>query len=65
MYSVEFKANIKNGIVHIPNHFQDLQEKKDVKFIVMIDENDNKNKMNAISIDTTDFSFNREEANER
>ena len=68
MHSIEFRADIKNGIVHVPSQFKNLQEKKGVKFIILIDENENKavkKKLNAISIDTTEFNFNREEANER
>lgn len=37
MYAVVFKANIKNGLVHIPKEYQELQEKKDATFFVLID----------------------------
>ena len=74
MYAVEFQTTIENGIVHIPEEYKDLQDKKDVKFVIMYDNSDSsypintekrKNKLNAIAIDTKSFEFNRDEANER
>jgi hypothetical protein len=69
MYAVEFNADIENGIVHIPQKYEELKKVKKAKFIVIYD-SDNKiekrsKKMNAISIDTNGFKFDREEANER
>ncbi len=73
MYAVEFQAVIENGIVHIPKKYKDLQEKREVKFFIMYDNNDEyksgsekrKKKMSAISIDTKGFKFDRNEAHER
>ena len=71
MYAVEFEASIENGIVHIPQKYKDLQEKREVKFIIMYDNKyktniaKRKNKMSAISIDTIGFKFDRDEAHER
>ena len=73
MYAVEFEAPIKNGIVRIPKKYKDLQEKHKVKFFVIYDDMNvdkqintvKSKKMNAISIDTIDYKFNREEAHER
>jgi len=74
MYAVEFQAVIEDGMVRIPKKYKDLQEKREVRFFIMYD-NDNdkyrtntekrKNKMNAISIDTVNFKFDRDEAHER
>ena len=73
MYAVEFEAIIENGIVRIPQKYKDLQEKREVRFFIMYD-NNNKyktniekrgKKMNAISIDTIGFKFDRDEAHER
>jgi len=73
MYAVEFQATIENGIVHIPKEYKDLQEKRKVKFFIIYDNSDKSStnikkrekKMNAISIDTIGFKFNRDEAHER
>ena len=73
MYAVEFQATIENGIVHIPKEYKDLQEKQEVRFLIMYDSNDKyrtntekrKKNMSAISIDTIGFKFNRDEAHER
>jgi len=72
MYAVEFQATIENGIVHIPKEYKDLQEKRKVRFFIIYDDSDKrtniekrKKKMNAISIDTIGFKFNRDEAHER
>ncbi len=35
MYAVEFEAPIENGIVHIPQQYQELQQTPKAKFIVM------------------------------
>jgi len=37
MYAVEFKASIKNGVVHIPKKYKELQQDIDANFIVMYD----------------------------
>ena len=42
MYAVEFEASIENGIVKIPKKYQDLQEKKKAKFVVIYDNDDKK-----------------------
>ena len=73
MYAVEFEATIKNGIVHIPKEYKDLQEKRKVRFLIMYDRDDEyktntrqgKKEMSAISIDTRGFKFDRDEAHER
>jgi len=73
MHAVEFQATIENGIVHIPKKYKDLQEKREVRFLIMYDESNTseptiekrKKIMNAISIDTLGFKFDRNEANER
>jgi len=73
MYAVEFQATIENGIVHIPKKYEDLQEKREVRFLIMYDESNTheptiekrKKTMDAISIDTLGFKFDRNEANDR
>jgi hypothetical protein len=71
MYAVEFETTIKNGVVHIPKEYKDLQEKRRVRFLIMYDNDDKykantkKRKMSAISIDTRGFKFDRDEAHER
>ena len=35
MYAVEFEAPIENGIVHIPQQYQELQQTPKARFIVM------------------------------
>ena len=71
MYAVEFEAIIENGIVHIPQKYKDLQEKREVRFLIMYDNKyktnieKRKKEMNAISIDTIGFKFNRDTAHER
>ena len=68
MYAVEFEAPIQNGVVYIPKEYKDLQEKSKARFLVIYDDAEKKanikknKKMNAISIDTIGFRFNREEA---
>ena len=73
MYAVEFETTIKNGIVHIPKEYKDLQVKQEVRFLIMYDSDDEyktntrkrKKEMSAISIDTRGFKFDRDEAHER
>ncbi len=38
MYAVEFQAQIKDGVVHIPKKQKDLIQNKTAKFIVMYEE---------------------------
>ncbi|MEO1954846.1 MAG: hypothetical protein ABGW74_09085 [Campylobacterales bacterium] len=40
MYAVEFEAPIENGIVHIPKEYQELQQTKNARFVVMYDTKD-------------------------
>jgi len=35
MYAVEFEAPIENGIVHIPQKYQELQQTSKARFVVM------------------------------
>ena len=72
MYAVEFEAPIHNGIVKIPSEYSELYERQNAKFCVLLQDEHlkasgkkNKKKLDAISIDTREFKFDREEANER
>jgi len=38
MYAVEFEAPIENGIVHIPQQYQELQQTRKARFVVMYDD---------------------------
>ena len=48
MYAVEFKAPIKDGIVHIPKQYQDIQNTKEATFVVMYDCNETKTNQNSV-----------------
>ncbi len=41
MYAVEFEAPIENGIVHIPQQYQELQQNPKARFVVMYTNNVN------------------------
>ena len=41
MYAVEFEAPIENGIVHIPQRYQQLQENSKARFVVMYNDSAN------------------------
>jgi hypothetical protein len=49
MYAVEFQAQIKNGIVHIPKQYQELQDTKKVTFVVMYNSDHVTTKQNSIN----------------
>jgi hypothetical protein len=38
MQTIEFSANIENGIVHIPKNYQHLNNKKNVKLVMLFDD---------------------------
>lgn len=38
MYAVEFITSIKNGIVHIPDQYKELQQKESVKILILMEE---------------------------
>ena len=70
MYAVEFKTKIDNGIVKIPIQYDEIRKIDDnIKVILMIDEDAakpiKKRELNAISLDLSDFKFDRDEAHER
>jgi len=65
MYAVEFKTKIDNGVVKIPIQYDEIRKIDDnIKVILMIDEV-KKRELNAISLDLSDFKFDRDEAHER
>ena len=43
MYAVEFEAPIENGIVHIPQQYQELQQNPKARFVVMYESVNNTN----------------------
>ncbi len=46
MYAVKFQAPIKNGIVHIPKQYQEIQNNKKATFVVMYENVNNYNTIN-------------------
>jgi len=68
MQAIEFETQIHNGIIELPSQFR-LWKDCSAKVIVLIEENDILLKdpyaFDAVSLNTKDFRFNREEANER
>jgi hypothetical protein len=80
MYAIEFDASIKDGIVHIPEKYQELQNKKSARFIIMYDypkthkmtRDEASGRMDSVDmifdkfqIDFSNYKFDRNEANER
>lgn len=69
MYAIEFKAVPQNGMVLLPKELSELDT--ELKFIVLTDiaepMNQRKilNKFTALSINTKNVNFDREQANER
>ena len=49
MYAIEFEAPIENGIVHIPQQYQELQQNIKARFVVMYSDSVN----NTIKKDDT------------
>ncbi len=43
MNTIEFEAQIENGVVHIPPEFKELQKTKKAKFIVIYDNTNSNN----------------------
>jgi hypothetical protein len=73
MQAIEFKTTIQNGIVTIPPEYSAQWEGKVIRFIALNDsENiapettpDSQPLLKAISLQTKEFKFNREDANVR
>lgn len=64
--TIEFDAAIHNGIVRLPDDQEDLKNIDRAHFVVVIEKEPTTNKsLNAISLDTRGFGFDREEANAR
>ena len=49
MQAVEFEAPIENGVVYIPKEYNDLQNKKNAKFIIMYEDKYNKYEKEILS----------------
>ena len=49
MYAVEFQASIKDGIVHIPKEYQDIQNSMKATFVVMYDFDNTNLEQNSIN----------------
>ena len=55
MYTVKFEVIIENGIVRIPQKYQDLQERREVRFLIMYDNNKYKTNIEKRKKDECDF----------
>jgi len=47
MYAIEFQAPVENGIVHIPQQYQELQQNPKVRFIAMYESVNNTNPIDS------------------
>lgn len=67
MKAVEFTTTPKNGVIKIPKQYlQDISE--ECHIIILIKEKPSKKKkvkLSALSLDTKNLKFDRDEANER
>ena len=64
--TIEFDAAIHNGMVRLPADHEELKNIDRAHFVVVIEKKPTTNKtLNAISLDTNGFRFDREEANVR
>jgi hypothetical protein len=71
MQTFEFQVKPHNGMINLPSQFQQWDEKQ-VRIILLIEEIDSAHQIqkdryafDAVSLNTKEFHFNREEANER
>lgn len=56
MYAIEFEAEIENGVIQIPEVFQDLQGKKHVKLFIMYEKSDHQKEESLDRSETKAFS---------
>ena len=70
MQAIEFKSETNNGIIKLPHQFQQWNNKP-VKVILLIEDDiesaqsNDKYTFDAIALNTKNFHFDREQANER
>jgi len=70
MYTVEFETDAKERMIEIPEVFATLASKH-LKVVLSYDENQNSapsksvKRVSALSLNTINFKFDREEANKR
>jgi len=80
MYAIEFDTSIKNGIVQIPEKYQELRNQKTVRLVVIyncptsynINRDATSGRMDSVDmifdkfqIDFSNFKFDRNDANAR
>ncbi len=65
METIEFETNIKDGIVYIPKKYLQKCKSKKAKIVIYLENEKRKKSLNAISIKTKNFKFDRQEAHER
>jgi hypothetical protein len=72
MKAIEFSGNIKDGILKIPKKLLPNVSDRSVRIIILVEEQQSprkkpslKNRFKSLKLDTRDFKFDRDEANER
>lgn len=65
MYAIEFEAPIENGIVHIPQQYQELQQMKKAKFFVIYNDTHDTVKGNDIQSQLDEFKKLRSQSNNK
>ena len=67
MYAVEFEAPIENGIVHIPQQYQELQQNIKARFVVMYNDSTNNTieKDNEVQFQLQEFRRLRSQSNNK
>ena len=67
MQAYEFQTMVNDGFIKIPDEYNKIKNSK-IKVIILTEEKPIKNKRSLFpnfTIDTTNYKFNRDEANER
>ena len=65
MYAVEFQAPIKNGVVHIPKQYQEIQDTRKATFVVMYESVNNTNKKDIVKSQLEEFHRLRDKSNNK
>ena len=68
MYAVEFRSDVENGTIRIPDRYRNKLPST-VKVIILSEEEETtpgtRRSFSAVSVDTRGFRFDRDAANER
>ena len=72
MKAIEFSTNIENGAIKVPERYLEKLKNDSFRVIILMKEKavakkkrSLKDRFKAIELDTRDFEFNRDKANER